>query len=164
MAVRQISTGQTFADSTRHMPYGKYKFVVEIDGFKRAGFNKVTGLDKKTGVRKYRDGGDNSTYHKGPGITEYSAITLERGMSEDADFLNWSEEISNLDGNLENDGRGGFRRNLSIVLQDHAGNEVKRWNIYEAFATEYSFDDLDAHSEDNLIERIVIEHEGWELA
>lgn len=158
---RQVSTGQSFADSRRHMPYGKYRFLVEIDGFRLAGFHKCSGLEQKTEQRKYRDGGDNTTFHKGPGLTDYSDITLERGMSEDSDFVKWASNTHNLDGNLSND--PDYRRNLSIILQDHAGNEVKRWNVYECWVNNYKFDDFDAESNDNMLEYITICHEGFEL-
>jgi phage tail-like protein len=159
---RGVASGQTFSDSATHNPYQKFKYVVEIDGFKKAGFNKCTGLEAKVNSVNYRDGGDNNTVHKQPGLVEFSDITLERGMSQDKDMSSWFSELFTLDGSKKVDGTGGFRRNLSIVLQDRAGNPVRRWNVYDAFPSNYKFDDLDAQSDDNLIEMLQLTHEGFE--
>src|ERR1041385_4303276 len=47
--------------------------------------SKITGMKRMTDVIEYKEGG-NPIILKGPGRTKYDPITLERGISQDADF------------------------------------------------------------------------------
>ena len=42
---------------------------------------------------KHREGGDPSTSRKSPGRTEFDAITLERGVTQDAEFEPWANKV-----------------------------------------------------------------------
>lgn len=158
--VRGVTSGQTFTDSTRKNPYQKFNFLVEIDDFAKAGFRTVSGLEKKVNVVEYRDGGDNNSKRKEPGWTDYPNITLTRGMSQDKDLITWANESMNLDGVKATAVQ--TKRDLTITLNDARQEPVRRWNVYEAFVVSYKFDDLDADSDDFLIETIELAHEGWE--
>ena len=70
----------------RFDPYKNFKFRVKWDGKYVAGISKVGGLKRSTEVVKHREGGDPSSSRKSPGRTEYDPITLERGVTHDADF------------------------------------------------------------------------------
>lgn len=162
MAIRQQTSGLTFKkDPTRLLPYSKFRFLVEIDGFAKAGFHKCSGLEAKIETRKYRDGGDSNQFHKGPGTTDFSDITLERGMSEDEDFVTWFKQTSNIDDATVSTNP---KRNLAIILQDTDGSEVKRWNVYGAFPNTYKFDELDAESNDNMLEYLTLTIDAFEPA
>src|SRR5262245_15713544 len=76
----------------RFDPYKNFKFRVKWQGKYVAGVSKVSGLKRTTDVVKHREGGDPSTSHKSPGQTKYDAITLERGVTHDADFENWANK------------------------------------------------------------------------
>lgn len=158
--VRGVTSGQTFIDSTRKNPYQKFNFLVEIDDFAKAGFKTVSGLEKKVNVVEYRDGGDNNSKRKEPGWTDYPNITLTRGMSQDKDLITWANESMNLDGVKKTAVQ--TKRDLTITLNDARQVPVRRWNVYEAFVASYKFDDLDADSDDFIIETIELAHEGWE--
>lgn len=157
---RGVTSGQRFFDSSRRNPYQKYNWIMEIDGFVKAGFNKCTGLEKKVNVVEYRDGGDNNHKRKEPGWVDFPTITLERGMSQDPDMHQWSLESMNLDGVRKTATQ--IKRNMTLSLHDPRQEPVRRWNIYECWVVGYSFDDLDAESDDFLIEKMEIAHEGWE--
>lgn len=160
-AIRQTSSGLGFKkDPTRLIPYSKFRFLVEIDGFVRAGFHKCTGLEAKTEVRKYRDGGDSNQMHKGPGTTDFSNITLERGMSDDFDFVTWYKEAANIDDATV---INNPKRDLAIILLDTNGTEARRWNVYGAFPVSYKFDELDAESNDNMLEYLELSIDSAEL-
>lgn len=153
-------TGQTFAKTGRHDPYKKCKFLVEITGnmlFAKAGFQKVSGLKMTTEVTEYREGGDNNSVHKSPGLTKYEPITLERGMSEDLDM--WDFAVKALE--VENP---DFKAIITIKLQDtRTGKVVKTWEVSECWVSEYETGDFDAMSSDVMIERIVVQNEGFRL-
>lgn len=158
--VRGVASGQTFTDGSRKNPYQKFNYLVEIDNFTKAGFKTVSGLEKKVNVVEYRDGGDNNAKRKEPGWTEFSNITLTRGMSQDKDLIGWANESMNLDGVKKTSIQ--IKRDLTITLNDARQVPVRRWNVYDAFVVNYKFDDLDADSDDFVIETIELAHEGWE--
>lgn len=142
-------------------PYRNFKFVVEIDGFVRAGFHTIEGLTHEVEVIDYREGGENETPHKLPGQSKFGELTMTRGVSKDQDFTNWIEEIFNLD-NVDGfqPPNEGFRRTVTIRLRDKAGNPVKQWTVFRAWPSMRSLENLDASGNDVLIESLTVQNEG----
>lgn len=154
-----LGTGQKFADTSRYDPYKSFKFEVSISGnmtFAKAGFQKVSGLKAKTDVVEYREGADDNTVSKSPGLTKYDPIVLERGMSEDTDMWDFFLKAFNADSK--------YRASMKIVLRDRVGNAVKTWNIVEAWVSEYDTGDFDAMSNNVMLEKITLQHEGFSKA
>jgi len=145
-------------------PYRNFKFEVEIDGFARAGFSKVSGLKHTIEVTEYREGGENETPRKLPGQSKFDDITLERGMSTDSDFVDWIQQVFNLDNAVGAQGNAvgneGFRRNVIVHLKDKAGDRVVKWTIFNAWPMEEGTADMDATSNDVLIASLVLTNEG----
>lgn len=141
-------------------PYRNYKYEVEIDGFVRAGFGKVSGLGHTTEDLSYREGGENETPHKIPGQTTFNDITLERGYSTDEDFQKWSDAIYNIDQGEGAQGDDEFRRDLTIYLKDKAGNRKVKWKVERAWPKERTTGDLDANANDILMETLILANEG----
>lgn len=141
-------------------PYRNFKFEVEIDGFVRAGFSKVTGLGRTTEEISYREGGENETPHKLPGQTSFGDVTLERGISDDEDFQNWSDTIFNVDQVEGQQGDDEFRRKVVVYLKNKAGDRVVKWTVTRAWPKEFNAADLDANANDVLIESMVLANEG----
>jgi phage tail-like protein len=136
-------------------PYGSFRFTVEIDGIVRAAFKECSGFDSTVEIKEYREGGENATVRKLPGLTKYSNIQLKWGMAEDTDLYDWHREV--VDGDFE-------RKNGSIVLFDRKGEEVARWNFVRAWPTKWDGPDLNAESSDIAIEMIELAHEGLKRA
>lgn len=141
-------------------PYRNFKFEVEIDGFVRAGFSKVTGLSRTTEEITYREGGENETPHKLPGQTSFGDVTLERGISDDDDFQSWSDTIFNVDQVEGAQGDDEFRRNVVVYLKNKAGERKVKWTISRAWPKEFSAGDLDASANDVEIESMILANEG----
>jgi len=141
-------------------PYRNFKFEVEIGGFVRAGFSKVTGLKHTVEAIEYREGGENETPRKLPGQSTYDNVVLERGMSTDTDFVDWIEEVFNLDQYNGDQGGEDFRRNVVVYLKNKAGTRVKKWTVYYAWPTEKASPDLDASANDVAIESLTLANEG----
>lgn len=156
-------SGQSFADAGRYDPYKSFRFDVEIAGnmvFSRAGFQKVTGLKMDTEVIEYREGGDSLTVSKTPGLTTFEPITLERGMSTDADMWDWASKIFDYH-QVDQVNSPQFRANVTIKLKDRNGDVVKIWEVPNAWVSSYETGDFDAQANSVMIERITIQHEGW---
>jgi len=136
-------------------PYGNYNFLVEMDGITRAGFQECSGFDSTIDVIEHREGGENTTVRKLPGLTKYSNIVLKWGMTDDTDLYDWHHKV--VRGDIE-------RKNGSIVVLNRKGEEVARWNFYRAWPTKWDGPDLNAEGNDVAIETLELAHEGVELA
>lgn len=142
-------------------PLRVYSFEVEIDGFVRAGFQKVSGLKATTEAIEYREGGMPTTPWKVPGMTTFDDITLERGMMLDTDFQDWHRtifDVTRVDAGTPPE--DGFRRNLTIFVKNKSGDRVKRITVFNAWPKEVNLADLDASANDILITSIILANEG----
>src|SRR5690348_5521819 len=93
-------------------PYGNFNFLVEIDGITRAAFHDVTGFDSTIDVIEHREGGENTTTRKLPGLAKYSNIVLKWGITDDRELYHWHRNA--VLGDVS-------RRNGSIVSLDRKG-------------------------------------------
>ena len=134
-------------------PYGNFNFLVEIDGITRAAFHDVTGFDSTIDVIEHREGGENTTTRKLPGMTKYSNIVLKWGITDDLQLYDWHRDA--VQGTVQ-------RRNGSIVGLDRRGNEVVRWNFFNAWPSKYDAPDFNAEGNDIAIETMELAHEGLE--
>ncbi|WP_153506519.1 phage tail protein [Cumulibacter manganitolerans] len=143
------------ATGDRVDPYANFTFLVELDGITRAGFADASGFDTTIDVHEYREGGDNTTMRKLPGMAKYSNITLKRGLTDDRELYDWMR--SGALGTVE-------RKSGSIVVMDLAGNEKVRWNFVNAWPTKWSAPEFSAKGNDVAIETFGLAHEGIERA
>jgi len=141
-------------------PYRNYKYEVEVDGFTRAGFSKVSGLTESTEDIEYREGGENETPHHLPGQTKFDPIVLSQGVSTDSDFINWRNLIYDVDQTDGAQGGEDYRKTIVIYLKDKAGNRVAKWTVHRGWPTELATEDLDAMGNDVLIQSLTITNEG----
>ena len=132
-------------------PYGNFNFLVEIDGITRAAFHEVSGFDSTVDVVEHREGGENTTPRKLPGMTKHSNIVLKWGLTDDAELYNWHREAVN--GRVQ-------RRNGSIVLLDRQGQEKMRWNFVNGWPSKWDGPDFNAEGNDIAIETLELAHEG----
>lgn len=134
-------------------PFGNFNFLVEIDGIARAAFQECSGFDSTIDVVEHREGGENTTLRKLPGLTKYSNISLKWGMTSDRDLYDWHRQV--VLGEIE-------RKNGSIVLLNRKGEEVARWDFIRAWPTKWDGPDLNAEGNDVAIENLELAHEGVE--
>jgi phage tail-like protein len=134
-------------------PYVNFNFLVEIDGITRAAFHQVSGFDSAIDVIEHREGGQNTTTRKLPGMTKYSNIQLKWGITDDLQLFEWHRQA--VQGDLQ-------RKNGSIVLLNRKGEEVARWNFVRAWPSRYTASELTAEGGDVAIESLELAHEGLE--
>ena len=148
---------------TRFDPYKNFKFRVKWDGRYVAGVSKVSLLKRTTQVVTHREGGDQSTSRKSPGRTEYDAITLERGVTQDKDFEQWANKVWQLNQGLGTEASlKDFRKDIILELMNEAGQVVISYQIYRCWVSEYqALPDLDANANAVSIQHIKLENEGW---
>ena len=135
--------------------YRAFQFLVEIDGVTNARFQEVGGLDATIDVTEYREGGDLLGSRKFPGQTKHSNLSLKRGYTDDATLYTWFEDV--MTGRTEK-----IRRNISVVQIDMAGQEVFRWNLFQAFPVKYTAPAFNAKGNDLSIETLEVAYERIE--
>lgn len=168
-------------DSKSHIktdPLRNFKFLVRVHyrglvhGVKHAnmGFMSASGLAANTEPIPYREGGDNTTTRKMPGQTDFSPITLSKGVAllHTANWY-WFKKIF-----FVNQGSGitppgsQFRANVDIhVLEhpvNHAGNvpTKMKFRFYNCWPSSLVYSDLDAGGNAILIEQMTLQHEGFD--
>jgi phage tail-like protein len=148
----------------RFDPYKNFKFRLKWDGRYVAGISKVSALKRSTEVVKHREGGDPSSTRKSPGRTEYDAITLERGVTNDAAFEQWANKVWNYGAGLGAEvSLKDFRKDITLEMYNEAGQLAIAYKIYRCWVSEYqAMPDLDANANAVAIQHIKLENEGWE--
>jgi phage tail-like protein len=155
---------QFSVNPSRFDPYKNFKFRVKWDGRYVAGISKVSALKRTTEVVKHREGGDPSSTRKSPGRTEFEAITLERGVTHDAEFEKWANKVWNFGAGLGAEtSLKDFRKDLIIELHNEAGQVVIAYRVFRAWVSDFQAQaDLDANANAVLIQSLKLENEGWE--
>jgi phage tail-like protein len=117
---------------------------------------------------KHREGGDPSTSHKAPGRTEYEAITLERGVTQDLTFEQWANKVWDYQNAQAQNATmevslADFRKDIIIDVFNEAGQKVVSYHVYRCWVSEYeALPDLDANANAVAIQHIKLENEGWD--
>lgn len=135
----------------RNDPYAQFNFLVELDGLTVAGFTEVGGLTAESDVIEYRNGNEDATVRKLPGLRKVSNITLKRGYTQNMELWEWRKTSE--DGQTE-------RRDGVIILLDEARQPVLRWIFREGWLAKYEGAALNSTTNEAAIESIEIAHEG----
>ena len=155
---------QFVTNPTRLDPYKNFKFRLKWDGKYVAGISKVSVLKRTTEVVKHRDGGDASSSRKSPGRTEYDAISLDRGVTQDVTFEQWANKVWDYGAGLGMEvSLADFRKDIILDFYNEAGQLVISYKIYRCWVSDYqAMPDLDANANAVAIQHIKLENEGWE--
>jgi phage tail-like protein len=155
---------QFSVNAQRFDPYKNFKFRVKWDGRYVAGVSKVSALKRTTEVVKHRDGGDPSSSRKSPARTEYEPITLERGVTHDAEFEKWANKVWSFGSGLGAEtSLKDFRKDIILEIYNEAGQKVLAYHVFRCWVSEYqAAPDLDANANAVAIQTIKLENEGWE--
>jgi phage tail-like protein len=145
-------------------PYKNFKFRVKWDGKFVAAVSRVSGLIRSTEVIEHPESGDPTTNRKSTGRTKYDAITLERGLTEDTAFEDWADLVWQLGAEVGAESSlNQFRKDIFIELYNEAGQLVRTYKVYRCWPSEYqALPELDANAAVIALERLKLEHEGWE--
>jgi phage tail-like protein len=146
----------------RFDPYKNFKFRVQWDGKYIPGISKISPLTRMTEVVAHREGGDPSNFRLSPGTTKFEPIVMERGLSHDKEFEDWVNMTFNIKGDASISLKN-YKKDIMIELLNLQGMVAMRFFVYRCWVSEYqSLPELNANDKCIAIERIVIQHEGWE--
>jgi len=133
---------------------GAYNFMVEISGVSAGYFKGVDGINSEIEVIEFQDG-DDLFLRKRPGRAKFGDVTLKKGYIVTADLQDWWRACR--DGQYD-------RRDISIVLNDNAGNEIRRWNLYGCWPKQWKINSLDGKGNDPVTEEITFVVEDLQIA
>jgi phage tail-like protein len=152
------------ANMNRYDPYKTYRFLVYFGTSTTpvAAVSKVGAIKRSSEVIEYREGGD-AIILKGLGRMKYDPITLERGITQDRDFINFANYAQVLNQGAPSTSLANLRQEISITLLNEEAQPVLRYLIHRCWVSEFqAFPDLDAGANAIAIEHIKLENEGWE--
>lgn len=136
-------TSRRVATSGPQRSYTAGHFLLELDGAVVGGFLDLGGIEPEIEVVEYRNGDDPIT-HKRAGKAKYKNLVLKRG-SAGSTVLDAYKKI--LAGTTE-------RKSGSIIYLDREGNEVLRYNFFEAWPCRWKAPELNSHSDTHLVEEL----------
>lgn len=129
-------------------PYRAYNFKLIIQGVTEGHFTECIGLGVKVEAIKYREGGNNQVVRRIPGRVEYDDVTLRYGLTDSRDLWDWL--MTAVNGEVE-------RKNVSVAMLGPEGSEeVLRWDLINAWPSEWRGAPLDALSHEMAIESLVL--------
>lgn len=156
----------------------------------KLGFSVVSGLTVQNEMIAYREGGMNTHPHKMVGQSDYGPVTLTKGVFADQKALyNWQQFMhawaqggGNETGSTS--GSNDYRCDISVMIFDHpvsvgsyaqpgnptttnptpAGNIVMGYKLFNCWPASYSLGDLNAGDSSILIQQLVVNHEGFDIA
>jgi phage tail-like protein len=144
----------------RQDPVGNFGFRVEIPGFPSISFSEVEIGAVTVDVIEYREGGDNRTVRKLPGLVHYGNVTLRRGVlcSDQGgalDLYAWISEV--VAGDI-----ASARRNLEIVVLRDDRADCTRFRVLNAWPVKYAVGELEGRGREVFIESLELVNEGIE--
>lgn len=173
-------------------PLRNFKFLVSIIGKDSKmgfgidmGFMSVSGLSINTEIIPYREGGMNTTTQKMPGQSDFSPLTLSKGVAVGAAGnanMRWMKELFAVmqgTGSRQAGGTAGapdFRARVYIKVLDHPVTKnpnptsTRGWvpvravfTVYNAWPTSIAFSDFDAGANALMIQQMTLAHEGFDF-
>jgi phage tail-like protein len=137
-------------------PFRNFNFKLEIQGVVDGHFTACSGLGARIEPIRYREGGTSQVVRAIPGQVEYAEVTLSYGLTRSQDLWDWFNK--GVQGAIE-------RRNVSIILLEPNGvDEAMRWNLINAWASEWSGAPLDALGREIAIEHVKLVFDSLERA
>lgn len=154
-------------------PIAKYRFKVtwssEQEGT-HVSFKEVTGLEVTTEVIEYREGAMAENYKIiQPGMQTFGEVTLKKGVfTGNPKMWDWWNLTADNISDFSNAGADGGRRTVTVQLLNNQSPQqpVVTWTLRNAWPIKVNFDDLNAESNEIMIETLTLRHEGlttrWE--
>jgi len=137
-------------------PYRAYNFKLDIQGITAGHFTECRNLHVSVAPILYREGGGGGVVRKLPGPVEYGDVVLRYGLTSSRQLWDWMTTV--VTGAVE-------RKNVSVLMLDTDGvTEVVRWNLINAWPSEWRGAPLDALNKEVAIESLTLVFESLERA
>lgn len=131
---------------------GSY-FALEIDGLKVGWFTACSGISIEFNVATFKENNGKQTItRKRPGATKYSEVVLKRGFTPDKTLHDWFKEVFDAGGKTN-------YKTAAIVVYDRIQQEVARFSLVNCWPSKLSASDLNASSDEVMVEELTLQHE-----
>ncbi len=140
----------------REDPLVAFKFGLEIEGKMSGFFTTVSGIGSESEVVEHKISNPETgetIIQKIPGRLAWTDVSLKRGVTSSIDVWEWRQAV--VEGKIDD-----ARTNCSIVAYNQANEEIARWNLESAWPSKVTGPEMDAGSQDYMVEEITIVHEG----
>ena len=138
-------------------PRQSWQFLVRIDGFDVAYFQKATIPEREVEVDEFNPAGSIRPT-KFAGRSKIGDCTLEKGMfADDGDFAAWdwlTSASDTLTGDLGDPGT--YRKDIEIVHIDRVGSPIQTWLLKETFCSKIEWSDNEGESSDHSVETLTL--------
>jgi len=146
-----VAGGGAYVDA-----YRAYNFKLEIQGVTEGHFTECSSIEVNVMPIPYREAGNSQVVHHVPGRVEYGSVTLRYGLTASRELWEWF--MTGVKGKVQ-------RKNVSVVLLDNDGTtEVMRWNLVNAWASQWRGTMLNAMSREVAIESLTLVFEMLDRA
>lgn len=148
---KEVLTTKAYAARTITAdPLQSFMFRVSISGLPSSvGFQKVGGLSREVAVVEYLENMYDHT-HKLPGRESVGEVTFERGMYSDMALQSLYETVFK---------NNTCRSTVIIQVLDRFGSVRRTFQLAECWFSKYEIADLDATSDDVIIETLTMQFE-----
>ena len=137
----------------RDEPYAAHNFQIIVNGISDDGsavsgaFTEISGLEVEIKPIEYRNGNEDITVRKEPGLKTQSNLVCKRGATGDVEFWNWIQDA--LDGNV-------VRTEGAVILNDENQVEVMRWTFARGWPCKYTGPTFNAANNEIAMETLEI--------
>ncbi|MGA3132237.1 MAG: phage tail protein [Terracidiphilus sp.] len=149
--------------ANRVNPYPQYRYLVDLKSGRDpskplGGFSEVTGIKTELHISEYRDGNDPANHvHKYSGMHTTADVTLKRGVVDTSDLWSWIVAARK--------NGASAQRDVTITLQDEAGNSVEVFKLHRVTPKGYTSPALNGKGTgDMAIEELVLAPETVEVS
>lgn len=151
LILKEVISTKAYASRTVEQdPLQSFMFKVQIAGLPTGvGFQKVGGLSREVAVVEYLENMYQHT-HKLPGRESVGEVTFERGMYKDDYLQGLYESVFN---------NNASRSTVIIQVTDRLGKVRREFQLAECWFSKYEVGDLDATSDDVIIETLTMQFE-----
>jgi phage tail-like protein len=132
------------------------RFYVEIKGEIAASFSECGGLGIQIKKNIFHEGGVNNQQRIYLGQTDFTDVTLKRGLTDHPGFWNWMNE-------LFDEKKAACRRNVNILLFDRSGATMMSWTLIGAIPIGWKTPPLQADGNAVAIEELTLAYEGLKV-
>ena len=128
-----------------------------------ASFSECHGLRVKMNYETRFEGGVNYQQRIILGQTEFSEVTLKRGMTNDLAFLGWTSKMFTEIEPSNSQQISNYRRNINILLYNQAGEIIQCWTLIGSVPVGLAISPLQAESNSVVIEELTLAYEGLKI-
>ena len=137
------------------------RFYIEIESTITACFSECSGLGMQIKKETFMEGGVNDQQRIILGQTEFTDVTLKRGITSDLLFWTWISKI--LTPRNSGTATSNHRRNVNILTFNQAGETMQCWTLIGAVPLAWKAPSLAANSSSVAIEELTLAYEGLKV-